>query len=112
MVFVNGLPLGIIKLKNAASESATVEQAYQQLQTYKEQIPSLFRTNAVMVASDGMLARVGSLTADAERFMPRRSVTGARVISRRTALTRWTRFCGASSTNIVPGAHPRFYRAR
>lgn len=49
MVFVNGLPLGIIELKNAASENATVDQAYQQLQTYKEQIPSLFRTNAVMV---------------------------------------------------------------
>ncbi len=77
MVFVNGLPLGIIELKNAASENATVNQAYQQLQTYKEQIPSLFRTNAVMVASDGMLARIGSLTANEERFMPWRSVTGA-----------------------------------
>lgn len=77
MVFVNGLPLGIIELKNAASKNATVDQAYQQLQTYKEQIPSLFRTNAVMVASDGMLARIGSLTADEERFMPWRSVTGA-----------------------------------
>ncbi|MFN3612777.1 type I restriction endonuclease, partial [Tepidimonas sp.] len=76
MVFVNGLPLGIIELKNAASKNATVDQAYQQLQTYKEQIPSLFRTNAVMVASDGMLARIGSLTADEERFMPWRSVTG------------------------------------
>ncbi|MBY3211855.1 type I restriction endonuclease subunit R [Rhizobium laguerreae] len=77
MIFVNGLPLGIIELKNVASENATVDQAYQQLQTYREQIPSLFRTNAVMVASDGMLARIGSLTADAERFMPWRSVTGA-----------------------------------
>ncbi|NNU66875.1 type I restriction endonuclease subunit R [Rhizobium sp. WYCCWR 11152] len=77
MVFVNGLPLGIIELKNVASESATVGQAYQQLQTYREQIPSLFRTNAVMVASDGMLARIGSLTADEERFMPWRSITGA-----------------------------------
>ncbi|MBY5735602.1 type I restriction endonuclease subunit R [Rhizobium leguminosarum] len=77
MVFVNGLPLGIIELKNAASKNATIDQAYQQLQTYKAQIPSLFRTNAVMVASDGMLARIGSLTADEERFMPWRSVTGA-----------------------------------
>lgn len=77
MVFVNGLPLGIIELKNAASKNATIDQAYQQLQTYKDQIPSLFRTNAVMVASDGMLARIGSLTADDERFMPWRSVTGA-----------------------------------
>lgn len=77
MVFVNGLPLGIIELKNVASKTATIDQAYSQLQTYKEQIPSLFRTNAIMVASDGMLARIGSLTADEERFMPWRSVTGA-----------------------------------
>lgn len=77
MVFINGLPLGIIELKNAASENATIHDAYNQLQTYKEQVPSLFRTNAVMVASDGMLARIGSLTADEERFMPWRSVTGA-----------------------------------
>ncbi|MBD9371346.1 type I restriction endonuclease subunit R [Rhizobium sp. ARZ01] len=77
MVFVNGLPLGIIELKNAGSEAATIDQAFQQLQTYKAQVPSLFRTNAVLIASDGMLARIGSLTADEERFMPWRSVTGA-----------------------------------
>lgn len=77
MVFVNGLPLGIIELKNAGSEAATIDRAFQQLQTYKAQVPSLFRTNAVLVASDGMLARIGSLTADEERFMPWRSVTGA-----------------------------------
>lgn len=77
MVFVNGLPLGIVELKNAGNEHATISAAYRQLQTYKTEIPSLFRTNAVMVASDGMLARVGSLTADEERFMPWRTVTGA-----------------------------------
>ena len=77
MVFVNGLPLGIIELKNAGSEAATIHDAVNQLQTYKAQLPSLFRTNAVLVASDGMLARIGSLTADEERFMPWRSVTGA-----------------------------------
>jgi type I restriction enzyme R subunit len=77
MVFVNGLPLGIIELKNAGSEAATIDHAFQQLQTYKAQVPSLFRTNAVLIASDGMLARMGSLTADEERFMPWRSVTGA-----------------------------------
>ncbi len=76
VVFVNGLPLGVIELKNAASEAATIEHAFNQLQTYKAQIPSLFRTNAVLVASDGTLARIGSLTADEERFMPWRSVTG------------------------------------
>ncbi|UYQ72867.1 type I restriction endonuclease subunit R [Pelagibacterium flavum] len=77
IVFVNGLPLGIIELKNAGNEQATIENAYRQLQTYKSQIPGLFRTNAVMVASDGMLARIGSLTADEDRFMPWRSATGA-----------------------------------
>lgn len=77
MVFVNGLPLAIIELKNAGGERATISAAFNQLRTYKAQIPSLFRTNAVQIASDGMLARIGSLTADEERFMPWRTVTGA-----------------------------------
>jgi type I restriction enzyme R subunit len=76
VVFVNGLPLAVIELKNAAGETATVEAAMRQLQTYKAQIPSLFRANAALVASDGMLARIGSLTAEEERFMPWRTVTG------------------------------------
>ena len=77
VVFVNGLPLGVIELKNAGSETATLDGAFNQLQTYKAEIPSLFRTNAVLVISDGLLARVGSLTANRERFMPWRTVTGA-----------------------------------
>jgi type I restriction enzyme R subunit len=77
VAFVNGLPLAVLELKNAGSEMATVSHAIQQFETYKAQVPSLFRSNAVMVASDGMLARIGSLTADEERYMPWRSVTGA-----------------------------------
>ncbi|UWR15600.1 type I restriction endonuclease subunit R [Sulfitobacter sp. M368] len=77
VVFLNGLPVAVIELKNAASEAATIEDAFAQLQTYKLQIPSLFRTNAVLVSSDGLLARIGSLTANEERFMPWRSVTGS-----------------------------------
>ena len=77
VVFVNGLPLSIIELKNPGGENATLSGAFNQLQTYKAQIPSLFRTNAVLITSDGMLARIGSLTADEERFMPWRTVTGA-----------------------------------
>ncbi|WP_245520963.1 MULTISPECIES: type I restriction endonuclease subunit R [unclassified Mesorhizobium] len=77
VVFVNGLPLAIIELKNAGAEAADISAAFNQLQTYKAQVPSLFRTNAVLVASDGVLARIGSLTADEERFMPWRTVTGA-----------------------------------
>jgi type I restriction enzyme, R subunit len=76
VVFINGLPLGVIELKNPGTESATLSSAWNQLQTYKTQIPSLFRTNAVLVTSDGLMARVGSLTANEERFMPWRTTDG------------------------------------
>ena len=78
-VFVNGLPLAIIELKNPGDENATLEGAFNQLQTYKDQIPSLFRTNAVLVTSDGIHARLGSLTANLERFMPWRTVDGSEI---------------------------------
>ena len=77
VAFINGLPIAVIELKNAASENATISDAFNQLQTYKQQIPSLFRTNAVLITSDGLLARIGSLSADEDRFMPWRTVTGA-----------------------------------
>lgn len=76
LLFVNGLPLGVIELKNPGDENATLDGAYNQLQTYKLQIPSLFRTNAVLIISDGIFARIGSLSADRERFMPWRTVSG------------------------------------
>ncbi len=76
VVFVNGLPVAVIELKNAGDENATIDGAFNQLQTYKAQIPSLFRTNAALVISDGLKARIGSLTADRERFMPWRTVDG------------------------------------
>lgn len=76
VVFVNGLPLGVIELKNPGDENATLDGAYNQLQTYRSQIPSLFRTNAALLISDGIAARVGSLTADRERFMPWRTIDG------------------------------------
>jgi type I restriction enzyme R subunit len=77
--FVNGLPLVVFELKSPSNEQATVHNAYKQLQTYKAEIPSLFRTNAALVISDGQTARVGSLTANAERFMPWRTTDGAEV---------------------------------
>ena len=77
VAFVNGLPLVVIELKNAARETATLADAFHQLQTYKRQSPALFRTNALLIISDGLLARVGSLSAEEDRFMPWRSVTGA-----------------------------------
>src|SRR6266481_90334 len=76
VIFVNGLPLGVIELKNPGDENATLDGAFNQLQTYKAQIPSLFRTNAALVISDGIAARIGSLVADRERFMPWRTVDG------------------------------------
>ena len=76
VIFVNGLPLGVIELKNPGDENATLDGAFNQLQTYKAQIRSLFRTNAVLVISDGIAARIGSLTADRERFMPWRTIDG------------------------------------
>lgn len=68
VIFVNGLPLGVIELKNAADEDATIWSAYAQLQTYKTEIPSLLHYNSLLVVSDGLQARVGSLTANQEWF--------------------------------------------
>ncbi|MCE9592341.1 MAG: type I restriction endonuclease subunit R [Planctomycetes bacterium] len=76
VIFVNGLPLGVIELKNAADEKATIRSAFNQLQTYKQDIPSLFTANAALLISDGTRARIGSLTADWERFMPWRTIAG------------------------------------
>lgn len=76
VLFVNGLPLAVLELKNPAGENATLTGAYNQLQTYKLQISDLFRTNSVLVTSDGIKARVGALTAPEERFMPWRSIDG------------------------------------
>ena len=77
VIFVNGLPLVVIELKNPTDESATVWSAFQQLQTYQSQIPNLFASNAVLVASDGVQARIGALGAGKEWFKPWRTITGA-----------------------------------
>ncbi len=79
VVFINGLPVAVFELKNPGDEGATLTGAHNQLQTYKAQIPSLFRTNAVLVIADGLRARIGSLTADFERFMPWRTVDGSEI---------------------------------
>ncbi|MGA8147817.1 MAG: type I restriction endonuclease subunit R [Gallionellaceae bacterium] len=76
VLFVNGLPLGVIELKNPADENATVWSAYQQLQTYQAQIPALFATNAALLVSDGVQARIGALGAGKEWFKPWRTITG------------------------------------
>ena len=76
VLFVNGLPLGVIELKNPADEDATIWTAWQQLQTYKAELPTLFSMNEALVVSDGTEARVGTLTAGREWFKPWRTVTG------------------------------------
>jgi type I restriction enzyme R subunit len=76
VVFVNGLPLAVIELKNPTDAEATTYEAFHQLQTYKEQIPDLFAYNAVLVVSDGVDARIGALTSSFERFLPWRTIEG------------------------------------
>ncbi len=74
IVFINGLPLAVIELKNPADESADIWSAYQQLQTYKDEVSDLFIFNEALVVSDGLDARVGSLTANKERLLPWRTI--------------------------------------
>jgi type I restriction enzyme, R subunit len=76
VLFINGLPLVIIELKNAADEDATIWSAWQQLQTYKAELPTLFAYNELLVISDGTDARIGTLTAGREWFKPWRTISG------------------------------------
>ena len=76
VVFVNGLPLAVVELKNAAEEDTTVWTAFHQLQKYQAQIPALFATNAALVVSDGVQARIGTLGAGREWSKPWRTITG------------------------------------
>jgi type I restriction enzyme R subunit len=76
VVFVNGMPLAVIELKNAAGESSTVWDAFQQLQTYKDELPTLFVYNELLIASDGLEARMGTLSSNRERFLAWRTIDG------------------------------------
>jgi type I restriction enzyme R subunit len=80
VVFINGIPLAVLELKNIADEQATIRKAFDQCQTYKEQIPSLFQSNALLVISDGHEARLGTVTSDWERFMTWRTITGKELV--------------------------------
>jgi type I restriction enzyme R subunit len=77
ILFVNGLPLVVIELKNPADENATVEKAYTQLQNYMQAIPSLFHYNGILVASDGLDAKAGTISSDLQRFMAWKSSDGS-----------------------------------
>ena len=80
VLFVNGLPLGIIELKRPSTRDATIWTAWQQLQTYKSELPTLFSMNEVLIVSDGFKARVGTFTAGQEWFKPWRTISGAEVV--------------------------------
>ncbi len=82
LLFINGIPLVVIELKNAADENATIRKAFEQIQTYKATIPSLFTYNAVCVISDGMECEAGSLSAGFSRFMTWKSTDGEKGASR------------------------------
>ena len=76
VLFVNGLPVGVIELKNPADEDATIWTAWQQLQTYQAELPTLFAMNAALIVSDGVEARIGTLAAGREWFKPWRTISG------------------------------------
>lgn len=81
MVFINGIPLVVIELKSASDENVGIENAYNQIQTYKSDIPSLFNYNAFCVITDGINAKAGTITANEERFMNWRTIDGENIES-------------------------------
>lgn len=86
MVFVNGLPLGLIELKNLAAEAATLKKAYTKIQNYRADIPSVFTANAVTVISDGTSAAMSSFTGGFEHYAPWKTIEGREVVTNRPAL--------------------------
>ena len=89
VLFVNGLPLAVIELKNAADENATHLDGLQPAADLQGADPVALRTNAVLVISDGIEARIGTLTADRERFMPWRTIAGERLADPHCRSCRW-----------------------
>lgn len=85
VVFLNGMAIAVIELKSAEDPKATLQAAWNQLQTYKKELPKLFATNEILIISDGSKARVGSLTAGFERFAPWRTVDGSDLAPTKTA---------------------------
>jgi type I restriction enzyme R subunit len=84
VLYLNGLPVAVLELKNPGDENATNKHAFNQLQTYKKDIPTLFTTNELLVISDGILARSGTLTSGWDRYMPWRTVSGEEVAPKGT----------------------------
>ena len=83
VLFINGLPLVVVELKNPADESADVQAAFHQLQTYQQLTPSLFTTNAFLIISDGWFAKAGTLSSDYPRFMDWKTADGETIVDAR-----------------------------
>jgi type I restriction enzyme R subunit len=81
VLFINGLPLVIIELKNPENPMADIQDAFDQIQSYKQLIPTIFQYNEILIISDGIEARAGSITSDWERFMPWKTIDGKKIIS-------------------------------
>jgi len=79
VIFLNGLPLAVFELKNLADENAGIRDAFNQFQTYKQDVPSLFHYNELLIISDGIQARTGTITSGWERFMPWRTIAGDKI---------------------------------
>ena len=111
VLFVNGLPLAVIELKNPVAEDATVWTAWQQLQTYKAELPTLFCMNEALMVSDGTQARIGTLTAGREWFKPWRTVTGETLAD--PGLTELqVMLQGVCQPEAFPRPAPRLHRLR
>lgn len=86
LIFLNGLPVGLLELKNPADENATLRNAWNQIQTYRREIPSVFIPNVVTVISDGTSAAMSSFTGGFEHYAPWKTIDGRDVITNRPAL--------------------------
>ena len=108
ILFINGLPLVVMELKNPADEKATMRDAYNQFQTYMEQIPSLFRFNEILIISDGIHARAGTITSERERFMQWKTIDGDKP---RKGTDRNRNFIKRNvRERKINGRHKKFYR--
>ena len=111
VLFVNGLPLGVIELKNPADEDATIWSAWQQLQTYKAELPALFAMNEALVVSDGVEARIGTLTAGREWFKTWRTISGEALADPHLPQLQ-VMLEGVCAPRRFPGVAPRLHRVR
>ena len=111
VLFVNGLPLGVIELKNPADEDATIWTAWQQLQTYRAELPTLFSMNEALMVSDGAQARVGALTAGREWFKPWRTIGGETLADPHMPELQ-VMLEGVCAPARIRGPGPRFHRLR